>query len=210
MHPISSIALVLLLAAPAAAQEKPVLTVYTYDSFTADWGPGPKVEAAFEATCACDLEWVAVEDGVALLTRLKLEGKHTDADVVLGLDTNLVVEAKATGLFAPAEIDQGAIEVPGGFEDDVFVPYDYAHFAVVVDSEALPNPPQSLKELVEGGGEGQIVIQDPRTSTPRPRPPLVDQGGLRRRRARRLGEAERPRADGDAGLERILRPVHQG
>ncbi len=166
MHPTSSIALVLLLAAPAVAQEQPVLTVYTYDSFTADWGPGPKVEAAFEATCACDLEWVAVEDGVALLTRLKLEGARTDADVVLGLDTNLVVEAKATGLFAPAEIDRGAIEVPSGFEDDVFVPYDYAHFAVVVDSEALPNPPQSLKELVEGGGEGQIVIQDPRTSTP--------------------------------------------
>ena len=166
MHPTSSIALVLLLAAPAAAQEQPVLTVYTYDSFAADWGPGPKVEAAFEATCACDLKWVAVEDGVALLTRLKLEGARTDADVVLGLDTNLVVDAKATGLFAPAEIDQSTVDVPGGFEDDVFVPYDYAYFAVVYDGETLPDPPRSLKALVDGGGEGQIVIQDPRTSTP--------------------------------------------
>lgn len=32
----------LLIAAPAFA--KPVLTVYTYDSFAADWGPGPKVK----------------------------------------------------------------------------------------------------------------------------------------------------------------------
>jgi thiamine transport system substrate-binding protein len=27
------------------------LTIYTYDSFVAEWGPGPKIEAAFEADC---------------------------------------------------------------------------------------------------------------------------------------------------------------
>ena len=67
------IALALGLAAPpAVAQEK--LTIYTYESFTAEWGPGPQVEKAFEAECSCDLEFVAVADGVALLNRLKLEG----------------------------------------------------------------------------------------------------------------------------------------
>ena len=30
-------------AAQAAAADKPVLTVYTYDSFVSDWGPGPAV-----------------------------------------------------------------------------------------------------------------------------------------------------------------------
>jgi ABC-type thiamine transport system substrate-binding protein len=36
--------LLALVAMPALA--KPVLTVYTYDSFSADWGPGPaKMEA---------------------------------------------------------------------------------------------------------------------------------------------------------------------
>ena len=54
---------------PAAAQDK--LTVYTYDSFTAEWGPGPQVEKAFEAECGCDFQFVAVADGVALLNRLK-------------------------------------------------------------------------------------------------------------------------------------------
>jgi thiamine transport system substrate-binding protein len=151
-------------ALPAAAQDK--LTVYTYDSFTAEWGPGPQVEKAFEAECGCDVEFVAVADGVALLNRLKLEGAATRADIVLGLDTNLTAEAKATGLFVPAGIDQSAVKVPGGWSDDVFVPYDYAHFAVVYDSEALPNPPKSLKELVEGDSSQKIVLQDPRTSTP--------------------------------------------
>ena len=159
------IALVLAgLALPAAAQEK--LVVYTYESFTAEWGPGPQVEKAFEAECGCDVEFVAVADGVALLNRLKLEGASTKADVVLGLDTNLTAEAKATGLFVPSGADLSAVKVPGGWNDDVFVPYDYAHFAVIYDSEKLKNPPKSLHELVDGDPSDKIVLQDPRTSTP--------------------------------------------
>ncbi|KAB2861859.1 MAG: thiamine ABC transporter substrate binding subunit, partial [Bauldia sp.] len=154
----------LALASPAAAQEK--LTVYTYDSFTAEWGPGPAVEKAFEAECGCDVEFVAVADGVALLNRLRLEGRSTRADIVLGLDTNLTFEAKETGLFAPHGVSLERVDVPGGWDDDVFVPYDYGYFAFVYDSEAIATPPASLKELVEGGSDEKIVIQDPRTSTP--------------------------------------------
>jgi len=161
---ILSAALLALLAAPAAAEGK--LTVYTYDSFTADWGPGPAVEKAFEAECDCDVEFVAVADGVALLNRLKLEGAGTQADIVLGLDTNLTFEAKETGLFAPHGVSLERVSVPGGWDDDTFVPYDYGYFAVVYDSEALPTPPASLKELVEGDSADKIAIQDPRTSTP--------------------------------------------
>ena len=149
---------------PASAQEK--LTVYTYESFTSEWGPGPVVEKAFEAECGCDLEFVSVADGVALLNRLRLEGEGTEADIVLGLDTNLTYEAKETGLFAPHGIDPGNINVPGGFEDDIFVPYDYGYFAFVYDTEALKNPPESLHDLVEAGDDLKIAIQDPRTSTP--------------------------------------------
>ncbi len=108
-------------AAPAVSAEK-TLTVYTYESFISEWGPGPKVEAAFEAECGCDLKWVGVADGVALLNRLKLEGGRAEAGVVLGLDTNLVAEAKNTGLFATHGLDTSAISVPGNFSDDVFIP----------------------------------------------------------------------------------------
>ena len=48
--------LLLLCTAPVFA--KPVLTVYTYDSFAADWGPGPVVKKAFEADCNCELKLV--------------------------------------------------------------------------------------------------------------------------------------------------------
>jgi thiamine transport system substrate-binding protein len=161
-----TLALTFALAAtlPATAQE--ALTVYTYDSFTAEWGPGPAVEQAFEAECECDLQFVSVADGVALLNRLRLEGASSRADIVLGLDTNLTAEARATGLFAPHGIALDAVDVPGGWTDDTFVPFDYGYFAIVYDTEAIDTPPASLRELVEGGPEPKIVIQDPRTSTP--------------------------------------------
>jgi thiamine transport system substrate-binding protein len=163
---LSSIAaLAVSFALPALAQEK-TLTVYTYESFVAEWGPGPKVREEFEKTCGCKVEWVGVADGVELLTRLKLEGEGTKADLVLGLDTNLITEAKATGLFEPHGLSPEGLTVPGGFSDDTFLPYDYGHFAVVYDSETLKTPPASLKELVEGDASQKIVIEDPRTSTP--------------------------------------------
>lgn len=150
---------------PALAEGK-TLTVYTYESFVSEWGPGPKVKEAFEQTCDCTVNFVGVADGVALLTRLKLEGETSKADVVLGLDTNLVEEAKQTGLFEAHGVDAANVQVPGGFSDDVFLPYDYGHFAVIYDTEVIKTPPTSLKDLVEGDPSHKIVIQDPRTSTP--------------------------------------------
>ncbi|KRA00371.1 thiamine ABC transporter substrate-binding protein [Mesorhizobium sp. Root157] len=153
----------LALIVPAAAKDK--LTVYTYESFTAEWGPGPQVKKNFEAECGCEVDFVSVADGVALLNRVKLEGASTKADVVLGLDTNLTAEARQTGLFVPHGT-VGDINVPGGWSDDIFVPYDYGYFAIIYDAEKLKTPPKSLKELVEGDPEQKIAIQDPRTSTP--------------------------------------------
>ena len=62
---LSSIAaLAVSLASSAFAAEK-TLTVYTYESFVSEWGPGPKVKEEFEKTCGCKVEWVGVADGVA-------------------------------------------------------------------------------------------------------------------------------------------------
>jgi len=150
----------------AASAATPILTIYTYNSFTSEWGPGPAVTKAFEATCACKVDWVALEDGAALLSRLQLEGKNTKADLVLGLDTSLTAEATATGLFAPHALDLSHLKVPIAWTDPVFVPFDYGYFAVVYDKTKLPKPPASLKELIEGDPSQKIVLEDPRSSTP--------------------------------------------
>ncbi len=78
---------------PAEAQDKPELVIYTYESFTSEWGPGPAIKTAFEETCDCTVRFVGAGDGAALLGRLRLEGARSPADIVLGLDTNLTAEA---------------------------------------------------------------------------------------------------------------------
>jgi thiamine transport system substrate-binding protein len=145
---------------------KPVLTVYTYDSFSADWGPGPEVKKAFEADCNCELKYVALEDGVSLLNRLRMEGKNSKADVVLGLDNNLLDAATQTGLFAKSGVPATGVSVPGGWSNDIFVPFDYGYFAFVYDKNKLKNPPKSLKDLVESPQKWRVIYEDPRTSTP--------------------------------------------
>ena len=152
------------LVVPASAMDK--LTIYTYDSFVSDWGPGPKIKASFEAECNCELEWVAVADAVATLNRVRLEGSNTSADILLGIDTSLAAEASATGLFEDHGIDTQNVSLPVTWTDKTFVPYDYGHFAVIYDSEKIKSPPASLQALVTGDPDQKIVIQDPRTSSP--------------------------------------------
>jgi len=152
------------MAAIAAHADTPVLTIYTYDSFVSEWGPGPAVEAAFEKSCECDLRFIGSGDGAALLARILLEGSRSDADVVLGLDTNLTARALETGLFA----EHGAVDVrfdlPIEWTDETFLPYDWGYFAFVHDRVAVPEPPESLETLA--ASDLKIVIQDPRSSTP--------------------------------------------
>lgn len=149
--------------ATMAAADTPVLTVYTYDSFVSDWGPGPAVEKAFEETCGCDLQFVGAGDGAALLARVRLEGARTKADVVLGLDTNLTKTARDTGLFAPHGVSAD-LDLPITWTDDMFLPFDWGYFAFVYKKDAIADVPTNFKQLA--ASDLKIVIQDPRSSTP--------------------------------------------
>ncbi len=151
----------LALCATGAMADTPVLQVMTYDSFVTEWGPGPAIEAAFEATCACDLQYVGAGDGASLLARLQLEGPRTDADIVLGLDTNLTAAARETGLFAPHGVTAD-LDLPIAWTDTEFLPFDWGYFAFV--GNAGEAAPASLQELADS--DIQVVIQDPRSSTP--------------------------------------------
>ena len=153
----------LTLIAGAAFAQTPVLTVYTYDSFASDWGPGPGVELAFEEVCDCDLQFTSTGDGAALLARLRLEGERSDADVVLGLDTNLTAAAVEAGLMAEHGIEASDLTLPVAWDDPNFLPFDWGYFAFVHRAD-LENVPTSFEELA--ASDTSIVIQDPRSSTP--------------------------------------------
>jgi thiamine transport system substrate-binding protein len=149
----------------AHATEKDQLTVYTYDSFSSDWGPGPKIKANFEKECDCEVNFVGLDSSVGILSRVQLEGATSKADVLLGLDLNLMQAATKTGLLAPHNVDTSAVTTPGGWSDDYFVPFDQGYFAFIYDTSVLTTPPTSLKDIVENQNL-KVIYQDPRTSTP--------------------------------------------
>ncbi len=156
-------AALLTLAGASWAQEN-TLTVYTYDSFVTDWGPGPAIKSAFEQTCDCTLNFVPAGDGAALLARVWLEGERSEADIVLGLDNSLIEAARDTGLFAPHDGIPERLTLPVAWQDDIFLPYDWGYLAFVYDNTSDFVAPQNFKELA--ASNISIIIQDPRSSTP--------------------------------------------
>ncbi len=143
------------------------LTIYTYDSFVSEWGPGPIIEKIFEEKHNADVEFVAVDSAATLLNKVILEGDTSKADIVLGLDMNLFDLAEQSELFTTHNINDinNLINLPLKWESNKFVPYNYGYFSFVYNEANLATPPKSMDELINSTN-ARIVIQDPRTSTP--------------------------------------------
>lgn len=124
------------------------LAVYAYTSFTSSWGPGPLLVKNFEKNCGCQVNLVSAGDGGALVSRLKLEGEKTAADVVLGIDETLIPKMKN-------ELHWNS----------KFVAFDTGPYAFVYDSTKVKDPPHSLDDLLSPRWKGQILLEDPRLST---------------------------------------------
>ncbi|MDR3113914.1 MAG: thiamine ABC transporter substrate-binding protein [Treponema sp.] len=144
------------------------VVVWTYDSFNSEWGPGPEAAKRFLAETGITIKWVSHGDAGELVSRLLLEGSNAGADVILGLDQNLAERALASGLLE-AYKPKGADAL---FQDLVFdktyrlIPLDYSYFAIVYDAQRIPQPPQSLEDLTAEAYRKQLILMDPRTSSP--------------------------------------------
>ncbi len=144
--------------------ELPVLRVYTYDSFSSEWGPGPRLQELFEATCACQLVFVPHTDAVTLLTRLQFEGSRAKADVILGLDTTLMHEAQSHAQPHGLELPETLRGVEA-WDNEFFVPFDWGFFAFVYDARRYDGPPLDSFEALRAAPV-RLLIQDPRSASP--------------------------------------------
>ena len=135
------------------------LTVYAPDYFGSEWGPGPSIEAAFEEKCGCDLVYQTGD----VLPRLLLEGKNTEADVVIGLNTDVTKKARESGLLTTHGQDFSALTLPIDWSDEVFVPFNYSHTAFIYDNTKLDGF-DSFDALLDAPDDVRVVIQDPRSS----------------------------------------------
>ncbi|SDD25791.1 thiamine transport system substrate-binding protein [Paracoccus isoporae] len=150
----------LLTAASPALAAQDEFTVYGPDYFASEWGPGPAIEEGFETICGCDLKFVTGD----VLPRLLLEGERTEADVVIGLNSDVTKRARESGLFAPHGQDLSGLTLPIDWTDEVFLPFNWSQTAFVYDRTELENPPTSFQELLDAPDDLKIVIQDPRSS----------------------------------------------
>ncbi len=141
------------------------LVVYTYDSMIS--GLAKKLEPIFEKKYGIDVKFVSFGDAGSTLSKIILEGKKTEADVILGLDQNLLKKAKKAGLlfpFKPSNIERVRKDLL--LDKDFFaVPFDYGAIAVVYDSKIIKNPPKSFEDLLKPEFKRKIVVEDPRTSS---------------------------------------------
>lgn len=154
----------LALASPVAAAD--TITIYTYDAFAADYGPGPGLKAGFEKTCGCTVNFVATDSSIGALRRVQLEGSTTSADIVLGLDASIAGEARATGLFVPHDLRFDNLTLPAPWTDADFTPVDFGYFAFVYDKTKVPSPPITFEALAAMPDSFKIVLEDPRSDTP--------------------------------------------
>ncbi len=135
------------------------LVVLAPDYFGSSWGPGPAIKDGFEARCDCTLEFRTGD----VLPRLMLDGSRLEADAVIGLNTDMTLRARETGLFAHHAQDLSVLTVPVAWEDDTFIPFNWGFTAWVYNNTLLDDAPSSFAELLERE-DLNLVWQDPRSS----------------------------------------------
>jgi thiamine transport system substrate-binding protein len=124
------------------------------------------VISEFEDMYSVDVKVVKLGDGGNVLSRIKLEKRNPKADVVIGLDQSLVVEAvKNDLLISYKPLNASKIENQDiVFNQNYFVtPYDYGAIAIIYDPERLDTTPKTFEDLTKM--DKSLIIQDPRSSS---------------------------------------------
>lgn len=156
------------LALSCAKKEEAELTVYTYDSFVAEWGAGPRLATLFEKETGIKVKFVSKGDGGQVLSAAILERKAPKADILLGLDNQLAPKVLGAELLRPYAA-KGLDSLAPWLRFDPskrLTPFDYGHFAIIWDSAKLKSPPASLEDLTKPEYAKKLILMDPRTSTP--------------------------------------------
>ena len=146
------------------------LVIYAYSSFTASWGAGPLLKEAFEKQCQCQIEIRDADDGRLLIQRLKLEGAHTGADVIVGLNQWDVDEAVENLSFLPVpwqpsssswESFSQSLALP-----PFLMPFDWGLLTVNTRQSSAAAGAKDLPSLLALLPPKSLALQDPRTSAP--------------------------------------------
>ncbi|MBQ3316918.1 MAG: hypothetical protein IJG69_03130 [Spirochaetales bacterium] len=73
--------------------DQKTLTVYAYDTFCGDWGAAGSVIPAFEEATGIKVNLVASGAAIEVINKVRLEGKNTECDVILGITDDIADKA---------------------------------------------------------------------------------------------------------------------
>lgn len=145
--------------------DQKTLTVYAYDTFCGDWGAAGSVIPAFEEATGIKVNLVASGAAIEVINKVRLEGKNTECDVILGITDDIA--DKAYDLLE--SYDSPYIQtIDERYRFDVqnrLIPYDYGAFAFVYDTESNIEVPTCLADLTKDQYKDKVILIDPRTSS---------------------------------------------
>jgi thiamine transport system substrate-binding protein len=162
---------------PGAPTTGGAVTLVTYDSFPGSGTSLNDALAEFSAETGIEVEILVAGDAGTMLSKASLTAGNPEGDVMWGIDNTLLSRAIADDVFEPyvaTPIAAGSLEisedllalVPNGEATpvdygDVCVNYDIAWYA-----ERDLDPPSTFADLIDPVYAGQLVVQNPATSSP--------------------------------------------
>jgi thiamine transport system substrate-binding protein len=179
---IGGIAVVSALALAACGNDTPAatadtVTLVTYDSFPKADTSLNEALATFTADTGIEVDVLVAGDTGTMLSKASLTAGNPEGDVMWGIDNTLLSRAIADDIFEPylaTPIADGSVQIAQEFLDlvpnaeatpvdfgDVCVNYDIDWFA-----ERGLEPPTTFADLIDPAYAGQLVVQNPATSSP--------------------------------------------
>jgi thiamine transport system substrate-binding protein len=165
----AGVAALTLLAGCGGSEERPTeVVLVTHDSFAISEG----VKKAFEEESGYRLRILKAGDAGEIVARALLTAGNPEGDVLFGVDNNLLQRTLDGDVFEAYEspeldsVDPALVLDPEHHatpidRGDVCLNYDRAWF-----TERGIEPPRDLEDLILARHRGQLVVENPATSTP--------------------------------------------
>jgi thiamine transport system substrate-binding protein len=117
----------------------------------------------FEAKYNCRLVFKNFPDIWQALEALKSDADSTEADVICGINSALVVEAVESGLFAEYKSENLKFADNKFCFDKTnhFTPYAYGYLGLLYDSRRIVKPPRNYGELQDNFWDEALIMPDP-------------------------------------------------
>lgn len=140
------------------------LTLLTHDSFLVS----DSVWEEFTAQTGVTVTVLQGGDAGEILSQAIITKDNPVADVIFGIDTTFLSRATEAGILSPYTSPLLA-DVPDQLEaGDLVTPIDFGDVCINIDKAfyADATPPQSLSDLTDPEFAGQLVVENPATSSP--------------------------------------------